>query len=536
MKSEMIEYIVVSRALPGEMPENTAFFGFLANKGIANEMLKHCLEHPDHSRYGCSLAITFPDREKSPGTIFYRKPKDDNDLFNKESGNILWICEEKFRGQSPDWLEIKRDKHDRSIFWKRVDAFGDASISGEPRLSRGLLYKCFPEDEHPKPPATVMPLNLQAYDSKPSVDRSDETAPDGYLNPLMVRYSCGDDWPDKFTSESRNFCEQHREAKRLLDVIPRFAPDALLRHRLLEEFAKLWYPVDGESVPVVPKLLFGSKWRPIFIPFAILDEMGGSFCIDGFASRRPTTFQWMEPAEDLPAQAKWLADWCCENGDFIKKKYERTKSIARPVFAGQIASYQAVHGDIKCLRDLARLKTRGGRVLKYFGKMEQKNLTEIEKKTLDRLFFECNSPKGFIVDRFLGLLGRKWILPRSPVLVGLPDPPEIVEGKQRKVWEDFRTSNWLHLPESAVNGEKWWLDLVFPPEAESKSQRKSQPWNPDDAAWWYPFFRALFEAPSDFEPHWKSEASGVIGESKIGAFTIGGKSSDAVPLDSFRLN
>ncbi len=537
MKSSRTEYITISRAIKGDVPEE----GFW--KYFKDSLKEAVFLNKKDNKKDNSNPLVIPEKEAfyeslqiKESKIFSQKPKN---IHKPE--NVLWISATKIFPSEPRYAEIiiiNGKTNTTSYFWERWNPFTEKpavydGLKGM-NFSNGLLFRYTGKIKDRPTEGIISKFELQESKMQNQGEESGEQMPDAFLNPLILKFACNSDWPEKFTQESKDFCNTFRDEKHLLDICPRIYPrftvKSLLRYRLLHELHTGWKD-KKDILPPVQRMLFKSDWNPSFIPFALLDELQGYYEIDGFASGRPVTFSWIKPEEPLPEHARWLADWCCGQMGIEQKTYQKIDTVPRPAFAEQLKHYRFFDKT----EGLDGLKNGDSQLLNCRIKWKD-SLTNREKKYLDELIKDCSEEKGFDRDYFLTLLGQQSLLPRSPIYVRLPDAPSLLTDKPLSVWQDFQKKMRVHLTDSPLMAEKWWLELVFPLPPEKR--KTPEPWIANTASWWYLWYDALFSRPADFQPEWcisRTKEGGLLGTSRTGFFVLGGKAYEGTDLDAFRL-
>jgi hypothetical protein len=516
-------------------------WGMLTAEGIGEEAKQYGLEFPQFQARHEALQLRGP---VTAPTLISESPESVN-----SSGSRIWFAASYFGGETPDFIELKYA--DQSHFWCRIEPNGSSPEKNRPRLSRGVLYKYV--DTTARKGAYKHPFSVKRASSKASSPGEIQA----FLNPLIIRYDPDEDLPQSATSKLKQMCAHFRANELVIDVNPCFSNSARLSEQWNRELQSRWARRDckSENLPVVPRLVLGAEWDPGFVPFMMLDQLGGRFIIDGFASDRPEACGWEPPERRLPDHAQWLADWCLS-----RMKLELVDApqfvFPRPAFSSQVATYTRFTNEDPAVTGLQALAGVDNPAAQWLAKWAMKLTSDMEpkaeeseagrnwqKEELD--FFRRqvernrNSDGSVSVDPILAVLAGMRLLPRSPVCVYLPDAPQPLKAVPDAYaeWTELRNRMLVSLSETPVRAEAWWLKFIWNGADAQPTPAEKQLWFANDASWWYQFYYSLFREAKDYSPVWVVESNDLVGVGVLGTMVLGGKGLIAlVSITEFELN
>lgn len=457
--------------------------------------------------------------------------------------NFIWLSRECFAGFATRFIEIEYENH--SFFWEWRNLGGDKDVDLFGSFpTKGVLYAFMGEDAA-RPGNNLAKFRLREFEECFFVNEGEELPENAiaYLNPLVMKFDIDQNWPSNLSELSKEFTLTYREPDHLIDLHPRYENLPTLRYCLYDELSRHW---KKKVYSPMSCLMFDTEWTPDYLPFALLDEMGGTFFINRFASTGRTEYVWGHDELNIFSKhALWLVDWCIEKmGIRLDDRINEAsfESINRSGFASQIVWGEPVSPPSKPvyeqLAELSAQENENKNNLLNLLLSWWERLSKDDQMYIGKLINRCYEADGFNLSKAIAQLGQETLLPRANFFVFLPEVPKCktyeLTNEYWEIWKEFRDNKVLDLKETPLYPEEWWLKELF--VDSSVCGQSSELWTVNEHTWHYPFYQYLFNAPQDFMPKWRICAGGHLGEARLGTLILGEKARvSTFNLDSFEL-
>lgn len=357
----------------------------------------------------------------------------------------------------------------------------------------------------------------------------------GWLNPLILTFDLDDDDIPVDVTQSRA-----DQALRLFshpDLLLHFEPhlDPLERARL--EFLERLANRQGEqreSLSMVEFLLWGGREVDALRSFVVLDNLSGSFAIDGFGRYRTDgrlpVCHWIPP-DGLSRNEIWLKTYLLGRSDHIR---EAPKSIDMTLVSSEMPGFGSPRGHARVqlhdpatetpILDVLATVTRTPataddgmstvRLHEHVLALAEEQLEALAPaKFVEQLYFgegsiDLQSDGTAIFDDlgFLEAFGRAYLSPRSRVYVRLP-----------QIEHD---DAWADLTRSVPYGDKALFENLVAAQIGSfvPAERAEVAY---EYGWWQDWFELLFVRPWDVSIDFISMRGFIVRRSLLGRAPLG---------------
>jgi hypothetical protein len=402
----------------------------------------------------------------------------------------------------------------------------------------GLLYRKI------DPPVSTVVDNCTTIDDLDKVLAGEDVIAKGVvrINPLVLRFSVrrNIESADGISRINPETVKTWLDGRPLLDVHIVADKADLPRLKLQELIFDRWRGYKRR--PILTRLLFGEETKsknerfplPQAACFPLLDLMGGTFLIDGFAAEEATRWRWLPgPAFEGRADLLWLVECCTKRlGIDIVPKED----------AAQVSDIHSLERDESAYHEHA-LETedenddadiwQDAPVLLRKVKEWPMGAQELETQ------LKSNRPSSskFHRFRFIEEVGQRNLLPLSPILIQLPGAPNAILAKDdQKTWEKIRLAHRFDPRTGPMAAAAWWLEFLDGPPAVARPEAETWSLWGNPAlrlrSWWWSWYVAMFRKPADWQPTWEAPPSaGRLAKARLGALRLGGNGTMEQRLD-----
>ena len=438
--------------------ENSGIWGYLESQGLKPGLEEHFV--PKARRRAELHSVCHVVKSDQQYLIVHECEA------NEFSRNNHWLWVDKCVLGSADTIDgLLIDSGTSKQSWQKfhpdvIDDFAEAT-----RHAKGLWFRHNSDFE---PTDDTLPMALQKGST---VDVEGDGL--AVLNPQILQLPITDHrlWPELIRDFLKQcFCKHH-----LLDVVPDFSADGRLRGMMHSRIA------DSCNDSPVMLLLFSRKWTPCWVPFLLLDLLGGEFLLVNFLQGKSCQWLWKRDEWEDQPHMELLAAWCAEQLD-IRPEYNKsggdTEVLAKPyqrlslpggdILSGQAASSGALEKYLCGLEKSSDPVVRSMKPFLQVLKMLATTSADWEAEMLDVRYmmnrsdlFVANGIELVAHASFLETLCMRKLFPVSGLRVVFPDSPDILSVEEQNVWRDYRSRVRLDIAETALFAGRIWLEHLF---------------------------------------------------------------------------
>ncbi|UFI04660.1 hypothetical protein [Roseibium aggregatum] len=431
---------------------------------------------------------------------------------------------------------------------------GDPLWRGLDALHVGSLYRFYKfrsDDDTPEiePIEIGEPIDEDERSTETASDNRDGSLMEGWANPIVLQFTA-----DMLEEQIHNLLAPLlQDASACLDMhvtlagpqsgsaegelATRFWLHNALRARVLKA---------GYANAPLPRLIFGPDASPGgALAFLLLDLQGGQFRLDVAAGQRARPSEWIAPSRRSRTERgvektvrEWLCALCCAH-----------------LGLNQVADRGDSPRPIPSVRDAEQLgtefppmrlgSTTGSKRTTLAERMTAANMPAVLRELAEALDHsrDSDAPGAMLASKAAEVLGGALAssngsavgraqliervanvvaLPRSPILLRFPDPPNTLDETETENWRKEAKTHCIGLVESAHGAAGvWWLaglgEALVAPTPEPS-------WSLHEVHWAARLYRAAFvQAAPAWCPKWKVEvAAGGLGKGLLGTLLLGG--------------